>query len=408
MPKLIRFVKYLFSGALFIPFFVLSGCALFQEGVGLDKLAGFELVKQDELDLIDQSSFSEPEEILVSEADSTEGMQIGAFETKLHEGEISSADYLASKRTVVTVGVDNLIKISKIVAKKNQIKSVKLIKSNQPITAISISPSERFLAIAQNSRVSLYDFSKNKIVKLFNKFSGRVSTLEWDVKEELLFIGMYDGRILSWRALDMNKSIFDGAAELEEYVGSYLPIKKIVPHSDSKLIFGLNQEGYVFIWRLRREDRELGFYDPYSRVDQQQEQIGPILKVTKKCLWKDFVFDNNSKFLIGACENGQVEAVDLKGVVSKGLFLEPGSEPLKCSLLQSKNESKLLISNRSQELELMRIEYEDVTPQYSLINQQGPFSNTFSIFAGDLELGLAYGYTTYGSLVVFDFNRIRK
>ncbi len=135
----------------------------------------------------------------------------------------------------------------------------KLMQSKRPILAIALSPSERFVAVAQFSAVIIIDLQTKQIAHTMTQVGGRILSLAWDPREELLLLGRASGETFGWRLAGSSAAGRDSLNALEQYGNAGgSPIVRLAFHPSGRAFVSAEQDGRISLWRLLRTEKELG------------------------------------------------------------------------------------------------------------------------------------------------------
>lgn len=156
-----------------------------------------------------------------------------------------------------------------------------LLESDKHIQALSLSPTERYLAVAQFSSVIIFDLQKKHIINRLTRVTGSISALAWDLREEFLLIGKANGEAYVWNLLGGRFAGRDHTEALELYRGGASSVVGVIPHPSGRAFFTAEESGSFALRRLLRTDKELGLRDERIFTDQKNEGAQAISKKTK-------------------------------------------------------------------------------------------------------------------------------
>ncbi len=291
--------------------------------------------------------------------------------------------------------------------KKNNDKFLKrtLLKGDSPITAISLSPDETKLVVAQFSSASIFDLNEMKIISKQKKIKGRIKSVAWGKNNDQVAFGLVSGGVYVWR---LDRKIKNSVEVYESESNS--PIIGIAFLPSSEAMFTASRQGEIKIWRLIKADQELGFYDPNALIDQDKEaqysKEVAVLDTQLENIWLDknnlFVSSSDGDVygwkLRGLKPLGKLKA-DLRGVLSSGsinseMFFTTGREQnlkLWCvnSLASESTEIGALSSAKIDKLALYR---------------SGIFESTLNL--AKITSGQLWAYEKTGNLISLDFSRL--
>ena len=280
-----------------------------------------------------------------------------------------------------------------------------LLKGNSPITAIALSPDEQKLIVAQFSSASIFDLQKMKIEAKQKRIKGRIKTVSWDKTGEQVAFGLVSGGVYVWR---FDKKVKEPLEVYESESTSAIVGIAFLPSSEG--MFTASRKGEIKVWRLKKADQELGYYDPNALIDQDKEAQYSKEVATLGTEIENIWLDENNLYvsssagevyawkLRGLKSLGKIKA-DLRGVLSSGsinqeVFFTTGREQnLKfwCvnSLAQENTGIGLLSTVKKQDFALYR---------------SGVFESTLNL--AKIASGQLWAYEKTGNLISLDFSRL--
>ena len=256
-------------------------------------------------------SLVEPDDVLVSRA------HMRQF--KVHDGEITELQIARRGRFAISAGSDGRVVISKILANNNfpdnlgdkfSIETEVLLSSPKPILSMSLSPSDRFLAVSWFSYVLIYDLEQNAPVAEMTRVLGRIISMQWDPREELLLMGLASGDVYVWNFVSRKNSL----DEVESYIAGIAPIVGVAFHPLGRSFFSIEEDGNVSLWRLLRTEEEIGlretklFADSNPQGKTRQDTSVPSTRIL------DVLLDSAGKYLYLAAEDGRVRILKVRGL----------------------------------------------------------------------------------------------
>lgn len=204
-----------------------------------------------------------------------------------------------------------------------------IFESKRPVLALALSPDARFLAIAEFSAVFILDLSSQEISNVMTHVGGRVLSLAWDPRGELLLLGRASGEVFAWR-LDDNDGLFslklsnpgsNSSRALEQYgLPGGSPIIRLAFHPSARAFISVSQDGGVNMWRLLRTEDELGLRDESAEIDEgrrgnKEVDVGRIGAIAG-----DFWLDPKGQEVFVSSVDGNVHRWKLRGLEAKEML----------------------------------------------------------------------------------------
>lgn len=189
-----------------------------------------------------------------------------------------------------------------------------LLDMGRPVGGLSISPDGRYLAVAVVSRIVVVDLPEKKIVRLMATVKGRMSSLAWDPRGEILAIGGADGDVFVWDVF-AEESIFNfDSRRLERYSIAVSPVVRLVFHPLGRAFFAAEQDGRLALWRAFRTERELGIRDGYSLYDKRHQDplFSELPALGSRIV--DIGLSADSTLLLAVSEDARVVAWKVRGL----------------------------------------------------------------------------------------------
>lgn len=176
----------------------------------------------------------------------------------------------SDKGSVYLASINKLESKNMQAVSANNLDLEQLLKSKRPILALSVSSDGNFLAISQFSIIVVYDLKKREIVNKMTRVPGRIISLAWDKRTELLAFGCSSGETYVWQIQGTPESGKDSLLALEKYGdASGSPIEKVFFHATSRVLITSAKNNSVTFWRLLRTERELKLRDEDAEVDSK-------------------------------------------------------------------------------------------------------------------------------------------
>ena len=143
------------------------------------------------------------------------------------------------------------------------------------------------------------------------KIKGRIKTVSWDKTGEQVAFGLLSGGVYVWR---FDKKVKEPLEVYESESTSAIVGIAFLPSSEG--MFTASRKGEIKVWRLKKADQELGYYDPNALIDQdkkaQYSKEVTTLEAQLENIWLD-----ESNLYVSSSE-GEVHAWKLRGLKSLG------------------------------------------------------------------------------------------
>ncbi len=194
---------------------------------------------------------------------------------------------------------------------KLTLSSRKIIKLNFPVNFLSVSPDEKFLAVAIPQNVLILDLEKKQIVAELTNIKGKITTLAWGENNEYLAIGQI-GKISIWKVIDRNNNysfVADSISNidaLENYNEGLAPIIGIYFSDNNKIFFAAEQNGTIIVRNLFSTEQELGIWTSNEAGYVNKVETKHVHLKTRIPILGFQMNTNNSKEFITAHNNGVV------------------------------------------------------------------------------------------------------
>ncbi len=189
-----------------------------------------------------------------------------------------------------------------------------LLSGTKPILALSLSPDEKRLLVAQFSSVVIFDLTSHKITAHQTHISGRILALNWDPRGELAVMGRANGDVFVWGLSNGSYAGKDSIEAVERYEGAYSPIVGLFFHPSGRAFFAAERSGNINFWRLLRTESALGLRDEGAEADQEKRG-----KVSKKLASldveiEDFWLKPDGTVVYVAASDGTVRSYKVRGL----------------------------------------------------------------------------------------------
>ena len=253
----------------------------------------------------------------------------------VHQAEVNAMVVTRDGSRAYTGGSDGSVICSSIIKADLQNKQgralgslsvQKIVQGKKPILALALSPDERFLAATQFSAVFVVDLQTGDVVRSLTRVTGRLTSLAWDPRGEILLIGRSTGEIYGWQMSGTRDAGKNSLRAVEQYGSAGgSPVIRIEFHPSARAFISGEQDGRLSIWRLLRTERELGLRDESAQVDQRK--IGSkrvdIGRTTSRL--EDLWFDRDALDVYASSADGRVMVWQLRGLESRD-GLEVGTD----------------------------------------------------------------------------------
>lgn len=189
-----------------------------------------------------------------------------------------------------------------------------LLDMGRPVGGLSISPDGRYLAVAVISRIVIVDLPEKKIVRLMATVKGRISSLAWDPRGEILAIGGADGDVFIWDVFAEESFFNFDSRRLERYSIAVSPVVRLAFHPLGRAFFAAEQDGRLALWRAFRTERELGIRDGYSLYDKRHQDplFSELPALGSRIV--DIALSSDSTLLLAVSEDARVVAWKVRGL----------------------------------------------------------------------------------------------
>ena len=258
-----------------------------------------------------------------TDAISEEVARENVFVFRAHQGETNALTVSRDGSRAFSGGNDGSIvesRLSKAPAKNKdrihrlQVSTGRIFQAKKPVLALSLSPDERYLAVAQFSAVTVIDLSSKRVAYEMTQISGRILSLAWDPRGELLAFGRANGDIFVWNLEPGFLSTDNSLEAIESYSGANSPIVRVVFHPSSRALFSAEQDGVVSLWRLLRTERELGLRDDYAEVDKALKGTRSVTVAKVSGRIEDLWLSPGGKSLFVSGQDGAVYRWKIRGL----------------------------------------------------------------------------------------------
>ena len=254
---------------------------------------------------------------------------------RVHEGQINALAVTKDGRRAFSGGQDGKVVMSTLLETRGVphasvqgyvpaadfrppaelIQSETILEGSKPILALTLSPDETQLLIAQYSSVAVYDFRSRQITRMLTKVKGRILAVDWDPRGELAALGRANGDVFVWNLSDEPSVHDDSFDALELYEGGSSPIVSLLFYSSGRALCVAERGGEVVIWRLLRTESELGLRDEKAKRDEAR--LGRLRKNigTVGGEVEDLWLDRDGKILFAAAADGNVYRAKIRGLM---------------------------------------------------------------------------------------------
>jgi WD40 repeat protein len=291
-----------------------------------------------------------------------------------------------------------------------------ILESSKPILALALSPDESMLAIAQTNSVIVADLKQKKFPHHLTRLKGRFTSLAWDPRGQLIFIGLTNGDINVWSLEDGfftrgGKNSFD---DVESYSGGVSKIVSLLPHPRGGVFFSAEELGVISIWRLIRTERELGLRDTFN-VDDQDTLISNRRVIANLASRVEQIWlDESATMLYAACSDGKIRSWKIRGLDDIDSFSVGKSELFGVTGLRLPDSARpiqiLAAANRQGQVTfLCRAASDSVRPepaQLMSIGQTDALSQTVSKITSGVRSPFLWGVEKADSIILFDLHRL--
>lgn len=331
---------------------------------------------------------------------------------KAHSGRINTIIPLGEDG-LISGGDDGKILLSRLVEKNGalQFLSESLLIGSKPIQALSLSPDKRYLAIAQTSLVTVYDIKERQFAYILSRIHGRITSLTWDPRGELIALGLAGGDVYIW---SLKQSFFGGQGKdsfdsLEHYLGGESPIVALVFHPSGGAFLSAELEGQLSVWRALRTEEELGLRDKFNVDDQEALGTTRQIFANMGAFITDTYLTPDGKYFFASAASGKLSFWKIRGLVgevdstvSKESLLSFTS--LRANLPALRGKPLILTATQDQKLQILclkkTISSSQSSLEYILLAESPPLRETFGRLRAGAEGGLIWGAEKSDALVV--------
>ena len=301
---------------------------------------------------------------------------------RAHSGQINALAISRFGDEAFSGGQDGKVVRSRIISHESNraAKSVEtrvLAAGKRPILSLSLSPDESMLAVAQFSALSIYDIRKNKIIHRLDRIKGRILSLAWDPRGELLALGRANGDVYVWK-VDRGLHAGENNTEaLEQYGSGSSPIVALQFHPSGRSFFSAERRGIVSFWQLLRTEEELGMLDKRALIDRSRRGKQRVVLAQLASRIEDIWQNQDGSNLFISTAEGNVYRWLIRGAQNDGaLFVgsDASGSIYGMSLASKKEKTPLLItSGRGQRLKFwcQRFEVDENDPRYAIYGTTG-------------------------------------
>lgn len=243
-----------------------------------------------------------------------------------HEGAINSLVVSRDGLHAFSGGQDGKVVYSSIIRSRSASASSKasfsietqvLMTGDKPVLAIALSHDEQKIAVAQFSSIAIYDRQSRKIERRLTRVKGRILSLAWDPRDELLAFGRANGEVFIWNIKKGRGAGFDNIDALETYNVGNAPIVSLAFHPSGRAFIAGARNGALIFWQLLRTASELGLRDPNAKTDE--ENVGRMKAGfgTVSSGIGDMWLTNDASGLFVAARDGTIHRWKIRGLKRK-------------------------------------------------------------------------------------------
>ncbi|MCC6221416.1 MAG: hypothetical protein IT291_09275 [Deltaproteobacteria bacterium] len=313
------------------------------------------------------------------------------------------------------------------------IDKTELLRSQKAISALSLSSDGRSLAVAEHSLVVIFDLPSRRITSHLSQVHGRITTLSWDPRGELVAIGTSDGGTYVWNVKTGKAAGEDSKEAIETYPGAKSAIANIVFHPSGRAFFSAHSGGMIYFWRLLRTEREMRLRDVMAEVDAtrvgyekkafklqqliqlQMPLVFASMPPTKSFSLEDIWLDDRGAYLFAATSEGGVYKIKVRGLklieriaASNAMVSSISGKNLKAKTDKpiSSGEGKLLLISTGREPKLKFWCVTESTSQN--VAETELFSALFSKLSMANQSSILWAGQKTGNLSILDIKSLSK
>jgi WD40 repeat protein len=221
--------------------------------------------------------------------------------------------------SVITSGNDGQVLLSRLKKDGSGFISEVLLSGTKPILGMSLSDDRSMLAVTQTSLVIVYDFNTRRIVYELSRVRGRITSLAWDPRGELIVLGLTGGDIYIW---SLKQSFFGGQGRdsfdsLEHYIGSGTPIVGLHFLPSGGAFFSAELEGKMSTWRALRTEEELGLRDKFNLDDREAISSVTINFANIGPFATDSLVTADGSYFLASSSEGRLFSWKIRGLVAQ-------------------------------------------------------------------------------------------
>lgn len=246
------------------------------------------------------------------------GIPLNAFRAiPIHQGEIHDLVVFSDGHGVITGGADGNVMMTSVLNLGSprtlmELETKKILNSQRPVLSLAISRTNRYLAVAWFSYLVVYDFKENGVIAEFTRLNGRITSLVFDPREELLLLGLASGDVYGWDFGRKNDTLED----IESYLAATSPILRLAFHPAARSFFAMETNGNIALWRLLRTEQEIGLRDENSSLDllrlgKTRQEFGNVAGVK----FTDFDLSAKQGKVYVSCDDGKIRGWKIRGLV---------------------------------------------------------------------------------------------
>jgi WD40 repeat protein len=184
-----------------------------------------------------------------------------------------------------------------------------------PSSAADFIKDKQWLALAQETQVSIFDLEKKIKLVSSPRLGTKISSLSFSPDAKSLVIGGEDGKVYRW-VLNLEDSEIDRQISIERYIGHSSAITALSYHPLNKFFFSADSFGVISAWQTYDKDLFGGAYDKQKNQNNFYAEVGN--RVTSKSTEDQTVLhlriSADGQNLFSALQDGRVEWYLVRGL----------------------------------------------------------------------------------------------
>lgn len=228
----------------------------------------------------------------------------------------------------------------------------KLVELPSTVSALNVSPDNRWLAVGEFSRVTLVSVASGERVHTLTQVEGRVTAMAWNAKSDLLAIGRADGDVFVWHVATGQDAGEDTKDALETYSAAHSPIVKIVFHPDGRAFFVAEHDGVIRLWRLIQTEIAMGVRDQASVSEQQQVGRKYLVALSAGVPIEDMTLAPDGNTIYVSVDN-RVLNVKVRGLVLQNPWTVGPDSARRLQLLTGTASSAIAVTGKQQRVRFL-------------------------------------------------------